>query len=482
MKIRDLINQYSKKIVWGTGNYYYKYRNILPKQIAYFIDNDSFKWQTVLDEKKIFSPTILRSEKIEGTLIIVCNSYYDEIIEQLRQYGKFDAIDVENVVMVEEHEAGINCCSSYLCSNKPTILICAGIHALWQRNGARKLIEEQINILYSQGYQTVEIAPLMYLKNSNPKEQYLTVNENRHYKDLLSIDEFVKKYFYQSIIIHSLYYNYKILKELVAYKASRGKILYYLHDYFILCKQRFLFYDNRCCLDNNNILHCNECKELKKQMELQDFHSEFFARYNVTLIAPSLDTKERIEEFYPEASFKVIPHLTFKEKIFQRKKHQKLRIAFLGIAIRLKGWDDFGEIVKNNYNYYDFFCIGDCQENNKKKYVKYISAELDEEKHQTMVQALQKYEIDIAFVGSILPETYSFTYFEAYEAGCFVITTEKSGNVYKQIEKNKNGKIFRSIDEMNAWLADLEKVKREVIAMNKKILHVNINDRFINLI
>ena len=70
----------------------------------------------------------------------------------------------------------------------------------------------------------------MYLKNSNQNEQYLTVNENGHYKGLLSIDEFVKKYFYQSIIIHSLYYNYKILEELVAYKNINGKILYYLHN------------------------------------------------------------------------------------------------------------------------------------------------------------------------------------------------------------------------------------------------------------
>lgn len=468
--------------MWGTGNFYHKFRNTLPKQIAYFIDNDSSKWQTALDEKKIFSPAILRSEKIEGTLIIICNSYYEKIIEQLHQYGDFDVIDIENIVMVEEHEAGINYNSTYLYKKKTTILICAGIHALWQRNGARKYIGEQINVLHSQGYQTVEIAPLMYLKNSNQNEQYLTVNENGHYKGLLSIDEFVKKYFYQSIIIHSLYYNYKILEELVAYKNINGKILYYLHDYFILCKNRFLFFDNRLCLDNNNILHCGQCEESKKQMELQNFHSDLFARYDVTLIAPSLDTKQRMERFYPEVSFEMIPHLTFKEKIFERKKHQKLRIAFLGIAIWIKGWEDFGEIVRNNYKCYDFFCIGDCEESKKKKYVKYLSAELDEKEHQTMLQVLQKYEIDIAFIGSILPETYSFTYFEAYEAGCFIITTEKSGNVYKQVEENNNGKIFHNTDEMNAWLGNPEKVKREVIAMNKKISQVKINEKFMELI
>ena len=122
MKIKDLINQYSKIIVWGTGNFYHKFRNTLPKQIAYFIDNDSSKWQTALDEKKIFSPAILRSEKIEGTLIIICNSYYEKIIEQLHQYGDFDVIDIENIVMVEEHEAGINYNSTYLYKKKTTIL------------------------------------------------------------------------------------------------------------------------------------------------------------------------------------------------------------------------------------------------------------------------------------------------------------------------------------------------------------------------
>ena len=138
-------------------------------------------------------------------------------------------------------------------SNKPKILICAGIHALWQRNGARRFIEGQIDTLQKYGYQTIEIAPLMYLENSENKEDYLIVNENRSYIGLFSIKKFIRAYPYHSVIIHSLYYNYTILEPLLANKDFQGKSFYYLHDYFILCRNRFLFYNHKLCLNDKDV-------------------------------------------------------------------------------------------------------------------------------------------------------------------------------------------------------------------------------------
>ncbi|MCI9618487.1 MAG: glycosyltransferase family 4 protein [Dorea sp.] len=486
MKINDLLNQYSRVIAWGTGNYYYKFRNCLPGQIDYFVDNDSEKWQSVLEGKWIFSPSVLKKEKIEGTLIIVCNNYFDEVTIQLQDYGEFDVIDIVNIAIVRENEQDVGCRIGIQEQDTDnlfkSVLICAGIHALWQRNGARKFIDGQMAVLHNHGYQTVEAAPLRYLKKGSYKENYLMISKNRIYIGLFTAEEFVENYVYEAVIIHSLYYGYTVLEQLTVSRVIRGKVLYYLHDYFILCRNRFLFYENKLCLNAKNRLSCHKCKEADSQREILKFHREFFRKSGTVLIAPSLDTKERVERFYRRTPIKVIPHLTFKEEKFLRKKHQKLKIAYLGVAMWQKGWDSFCDIVRNYYVDYEFFCIGDCEERNQKEYVKYVSVELGVEKCLTMREALQRYEIDIAYVGSISPETYSYTYYEACEAGCFVITTDKSGNVSRQVEEDMTGRAFRNMDEMNAWLRCIDKVKVDVASLDKRITDVRADESFIELI
>lgn len=482
VKIREIFNRYSKIIVWGTGNYYLRFKSNLPDQITYFVDNNEEKWQTILEGKRILSPLTLREEKTESTLIVVCNNYYDEIIMQLCEYGDFDAIDIVNIAMVEEHEKNMSRVRNSEQDDRPKILICAGIHAIWQRNGARRFIEGQIDILQKYGYQTIEAAPLMYLENREEKKDYLVVNENRSYAGLFTIDEFIERYSYNSIIIHSLYYNYKILEPILANKNLHGKSLYYLHDYFILCRNRFLIHNHKLCLNNEDVLQCNECSEREESTKVQNFHRELCIKYNIILVSPSLDVKQRIGKIYRRIPVKILPHLLYQEESLERRKHEKLRIAFLGVAMWQKGWDGFCEIVTNNYEEYDFFCMGDCEKSKQVKHIEYLSVELDSKECLTMPQALQKYEIDIAYVGSILPETYSYTYYEAYEAGCFVITTSRSGNICAQVEINKNGRIFDSIEEMNLWLADLNKVKKDVESMKKKIVQVTNNEKFIDLL
>jgi hypothetical protein len=482
VKVREIFNNYSKIIVWGTGNYYFKFKSNLPDQIDYFIDNNEKKWQTILDGKRIEPPLMLRDEKAESTLIVVCNNYYDEIIIQLNGYGNFDAIDIVNIAMVEAHEENMSGVLNNEQSNKPKILICAGIHALWQRNGARRFIEGQIDTLQKYGYQTIEIAPLMYLENSENKEDYLIVNENRSYIGLFSIKKFIRAYPYHSVIIHSLYYNYTILEPLLANKDFQGKSFYYLHDYFILCRNRFLFYNHKLCLNDKDVLQCDECSEYEESTKIQYFHRELYTKYDIIFISPSLDVKQRIGKVYHGIPIKVLPHLSYQEEVFEREKHEKLRIAFLGVAMWQKGWDEFCEIVENNYEKYEFFCMGDCEKSKRMEHIEYHSIELDSKECLTMPQALQKYEIDIAYVGSILPETYSYTYYEAYEAGCFVITTSRSGNICMQVEINKNGKVFDSTNEINLWLSDSEKVKKDVESMKKKIVLVTNNDKFIDLL
>ena len=82
-----------------------------------------------------------------------------------------------------------------------------------------------------------------------------------------------------------------------------------------------------------------------------------------------------------------------------------------------------------------------------------------------MVKTLRKHQIDIAFLWSIWPETYSFTLYEAFAAGCFVVTNSLSGNIAAQIKGSSKGIVFSDETEMFRFFSDAPRVK-EAIRLN----------------
>ena len=60
-------------------------------------------------------------------------------------------------------------------------------------------------------------------------------------------------------------------------------------------------------------------------------------------------------------------------------------------------------------------------------------------------------KIDIAFLWSICPETFSFTLYESLAAGCYVITNPASGNIQDVIKKDTQlGMVYPTETEMLA--------------------------------
>lgn len=483
LTINKILNNYFRFIIWGTGYYYRLYKEYLPEQIVYFVDNDSEKWEKFLDNIIIRAPEYLRNEKNDKTLIIVCNSYFDNVQKQLAIYGKFDVIDIVSLVLIKKHESMIEKEKKNY-NIHHSVLICAGIHALWQINGAKKFIDGQLRILHNHGFSTLEIAPIIYFRLGGTISDYFIVNENGKYKGLFTVNELTINYSsFKAIIIHSLYYNYKILDLLLSRIFCEGNILYYLHDYFCICENRFLLHEKILCIDENDNFQCIVCSEKEKQILLQKFHQKLFRDYGIKLIAPSIDTKEKVKKFYTDIPIIELHHLKYDVMEFEKKNHSRIRIAFLGSASWNKGWENFCKLAKKYCNIYDFFCMGNCEDKYKSELITYIVVGLEQSDNKlTMVQALNLYEIDIAYIGSMWPETYSYTYFEAYEAGCFVITTKKSGNVSKQVLQNKNGCVFESLEDMMLWISDEKIVRTMTKCMNHRIFNIQDNEEFIYLL
>ncbi len=82
-----------KKIVlFGTGAYFDYYMKNYSKRYkpAYAIDNASDKWNTKKEGVLIQSPEILKQEKQEDVLVIICSKNYQGILEQLKGIGDYD--------------------------------------------------------------------------------------------------------------------------------------------------------------------------------------------------------------------------------------------------------------------------------------------------------------------------------------------------------------------------------------------------------
>jgi hypothetical protein len=83
--IKDAKNK--RAICFGTGACGEKISEILPVEIAYFIDNDSQKWNTTFKEYPVNSPEVLKKEDKERIVIFICSMYVDEITLQLQSMG-----------------------------------------------------------------------------------------------------------------------------------------------------------------------------------------------------------------------------------------------------------------------------------------------------------------------------------------------------------------------------------------------------------
>jgi hypothetical protein len=113
--------------------------------------------------------------------------------------------------------------------------------------------------------------------------------------------------------------------------------------------------------------------------------------------------------------------------------------------------------VKVWRGHYDFFHLGAA--GLKMPGVTYVPVSFLDDGPDAMIQALQKNRIDIAFLWSIWPETYSFTLFEAFAANCFVVTNEISGNIAVQVRASGRGAICRDESEVFEMLKDVGGIK-----------------------
>ena len=165
------------------------------------------------------------------------------------------------------------------------------------------------------------------------------------------------------------------------------------------------------------------------------------------------------------------------------KNEEPLKIGFIGYQKPLKGWSQFkktAERVKKLSLHECLYQFG--WGTDKLTNVEQIN--VDFKKNITaMTDSLRKKDIHVAVIWSTCPETYSYTYYEALAANCFVVTNKISGNVCSQVQNRRNGIV---IDELSEIICNENKLRKLVneFRTNGHITPAILkeNERFLSLI
>jgi glycosyltransferase involved in cell wall biosynthesis len=123
-----------------------------------------------------------------------------------------------------------------------------------------------------------------------------------------------------------------------------------------------------------------------------------------------------------------------------------------------KGWAEWKQLASRlRRDDYEVYVLGSCNEVLPE--VRYIPVSFVQEGNDAMVQALRREKIDLAFLWSLVPETYSFTLFESMAAGCFILTNPHSGNIAAQVAESGRGLVADSLDQVIAFLKDARNLR-----------------------
>lgn len=294
----------------------------------------------------------------------------------------------------------------------------------------------------------------------------------------------------QAVIIHELVTFKKDQKLFDLFDKICCPVYYFVHDYAMVCYNHILMRNNKefCGTEPLSFKKCKNCRFYLEGLANEQWQKKFVERYpNIVYLFPSTVVRDVWQNtFHAKNELRIVPNTKFGvgvEKYSAKPKNEKLKIAFIGYGRVEKGWNTWKKICQKYDELYDLYILGDgvCEGN-----VTQVPVSVAKDGPNAMIDAIRRNNIDVAFLWSTVPETYSYTFFESYVAGCYVITNELSGNICNQTKQFDCGSVFQHEDELFTYLNDYANVERSIKGMYTKYVEYPIslenNDEILSLI
>lgn len=272
------------------------------------------------------------------------------------------------------------------------------------------------------------------------------------------------------VVHHLLGHSPEQLAALVR-ATGQDRFWLWLHDFFTLCPSY--------TLQRNNVAFCgappiesNACRLCLFGEERRDHRARiqrFFDELSVHVIAPSQFMADywRGRADLAPARLVVREHMKIDwepHKGSARQSEGPITIAYIGYPGPHKGWPQFETVVRT-------YC--DAERSFRFLYfgtspitlhgVENIPVQVTAEDPAAMIRALAEHEVDIVLHWASCAETFSFSTFEAFAAGAFVLTNPGSGNVAATVRSSGLGAVLDDEADLETVFTDgrIERMARQ---------------------
>ncbi|WP_297959803.1 hypothetical protein [uncultured Ruminococcus sp.] len=371
--------------------------------------------------------------------------------------------------------------------------------------GTDKFILSQQRLLNEHGISVLHICPDPDILRGrlHSDKIWVLVADGRYYTmtNTFGVIRYMKAFIESGseligVILHHL--NNSSVRELLKIlKSTDAKVYMYLHDYYTVCPESGLTRNYRefCGISFPDEQKCRGCSCLKDTTVRRTAQISGLIKriaHRTIFISPSQSVLENWTKAYPGMKSRtvVIPHQIpmgkYKENMAPIGESEPVRIAFVGYQAPHKGWEEWKEAVKRAHEAgcgYKFYQMGSCNEN-----IGFVhKADIDFKKDiAAMTKALRANRIDCAVLWSLVPETYSFTLYEAYSANCFILTNDLSGNIAATVKEKGNGIVSRERRGLSALLLDEAGLRKRINSFREKKgygpLYLKDNDEIVKIL
>lgn len=260
-------------------------------------------------------------------------------------------------------------------------------------------------------------------------------------------------------IHHAMGFDLSFVENVIEV-AHHPRAVFWLHDFFSLCSgYRLLRNDLEFCgVPDVKSNACSLCIYGERRTKhLTEFES-FFTRNAVEVISPSEFALELWRKGFPVKGITsiVCPNasLDYQKPIPNASKKSAIKVAFVGFPVYHKGWETWLKLTDKFGSDPRFEFILFSETRLPSRNFKNISVSVTKERRSQMIEALQDNNIDVAFLWSICPETFSFTLYESLSAGCTILTNRNSGNIQAYVREHPETGIV--LDDENALMTLFE--------------------------
>ena len=267
------------------------------------------------------------------------------------------------------------------------------------------------------------------------KQNYLVEYQWSKYKASLEMDnldevfEFCDKMELNQLIVNHLVTYPNVREHLLKireYAETNGiRLMVMVHDYYLLCPSMYLMNDRDEYCGAHSPSQCDQCLKNQQGYSLQDFASvrEWRSAWRTFLLSSqevrvfSQDSARLVKKAYgglDQIQILPVQHTVLTKVKKEFKTTDTLNIGLMGTLTDFKGGKlvaQLAQLVNDQKLPIRFVLCGSTQEKINSK----VFLQTGQYKTENLPSLIYQHDIDLFFISSIYPETFSYTTQEAME-------------------------------------------------------------------